>query len=1152
MPIQVRSRRKSVWPIAAVWAIFCVAVVCAYPQTPAPTGGAANSSASAPLAMKPDAKKAKEAFAEGQAAEAKQDWSSAFENYDRATEYAPSNKTYAVKRENAKATLVQTHVDAAEKDAVAGKLDDARRELLISKDLDPTNTVIRDRLAEFLVALQPAKPTAPQLLGEPLLDYRKGTQNINYRGDTRGAYDAIARQFGVEDSFDPDMNSRPVTIALNDVDFVSAMRVVGQVSGTFWRPLTTRMFFVTSDTPQKRRDIGESAVRTILLPTSESPDQMTETLRVTRDITGITRASLDAAAHTITLRASPQAIAVASNVIDGMQEPLGELVLEVEVLEVDKNYARQLGVTPPQKAQAYSISPQELQQASQSSANLVSIISQIFGLPTSLSGLSPTQIAGLLASGNLGAGTLIPPLVAFGGGESTFLATLPGATANFSTMLSLVKHGTRMFVRAEDGQPATIFFGEHFPVSLANYSSSLGGTSIPGVSSSDFPTTNYNVGTAPQFVTSAVLRNASAINDLIVTNEANGNVGVLLGNGVTDGDGTFATQVTYGTDPANANSEPVWITTADFNGDGHPDMVVANKASNNVAVLLQNSAGDGTFQPATTFATGTAPVSVVAAAFHSSTSSNLDLAVANQGDNSISIFQGNGNGTFATPSTLLQLPNGYAPAGMVATDVNADGFADLIVADQGNNSVSVFLGNGDGTFQNRTDYATGQAPVFVAVGDLNADGVVDLAIVNNGVATTTNSGDSVTILLGQKNSTTGIATGTFAPGTTRDFPAGNAPTSLVIADVNVDGLPDLVVTDGNTIATGATGDNAISVLIGGGDGTFSSNFELAVGTNPQSLVTEDFNDDAKPDIATANSGSNNVTVILNSSSVFNGNGSNSSTSTPYPSVDYIDLGLKLKATPRIHKDDVTLALELTMNSLSTQSFNTIPALNNESIKHTVRLKQDQTSMVASFISPQHSNNLNGTPGLGDLPGLQWLSQDQNVTNQDTEIIVLVTPRMVRYADREDRVVYAGQGALEGAGAAAPPPAVAAPTAPDQGAVPLQGENPPPAAAPGQLTPEQQGAPLNAPLPGQNPGQAGQQNPQSALPPNGQPQTPDQNPNPTPTQNPNQGQPATPDQSQQNNAQPQNLPAQNPPDQQNSPNNQNPQPTPQNVPGPTVE
>ena len=145
----------------------------------------------------------------------------------------------------------------------------------------------------------------------------------------------------------------------------------------------------------------------------------------------------------------------------------------------------------------------------------------------------------------------------------------------------------------------------------------------------------------------------------------------------------------------------------------------------------------------------------------------------------------------------------------------------------------------------------------------------------NGATTTSDTGSVVSILLGQAGSN-GTATGTFAAGAQRDFPAGNGPVSIAVGDYNVDGVADLAVADKD--------DNAVSILLGLGSGLFSPNFELPVGTSPVSITTGIFNSDNLPDVATANNGSNNLSVILNSSS-FSG-ASSGLPGSLYPGAEY--------------------------------------------------------------------------------------------------------------------------------------------------------------------------------------------------------------------------------------------------------------------------
>ncbi len=357
MPALQRPRlriRRAAFPFivatCAVLGLSSLFAAGAQVKPSASTSGGGRPSAAAP-AIKPDLKKAKSAYQQGLQAEQKQDWQAAYEAYTNAVNWAPDDRDYLLRLELVKSRLIQTKADAAERYAVAGRLDDARRELVEARYLDPTDTVLRDRLAELTVAQSRSatgKVPAQALSGEIHLDYQLGKHKFDYRGTTQGAYEEAARQFGVQVAFDRDLASQPVRLSVDDADFPTLMRLLGPMTGTFWRPLTHNLFFVVQDTPQKRKDYDVSIVRTVLLPASETPDQMTEIQRMVREIAGITRADLDTPNRTLTLRASPQAVAVATQLIDEMEEPLGEMILEIEILEVDRSYASQIGITPPQ------------------------------------------------------------------------------------------------------------------------------------------------------------------------------------------------------------------------------------------------------------------------------------------------------------------------------------------------------------------------------------------------------------------------------------------------------------------------------------------------------------------------------------------------------------------------------------------------------------------------------------------------------------------------------------------------------------------------------------------------------------------------------------------------------------------------------------
>jgi Bacterial type II and III secretion system protein/FG-GAP-like repeat len=1003
-------RHSRVIFLAALLGAVCLAP--AWPQEP--TAVPATQAATAP---KGDPKKARDAFRLGQRAEQKEDWQPAFDAYSDAVKWAPDNQEYLLHRELARSRLVQMKMDLAEREAVSGNIEDSMREVISAQALDPSSRVLRERFAQ-LAAVQASK-TAP-VLPEPAtmagvqLERLPGTRNFNYRGDVAGAYKEIARQFGVEVAFDVDVEQKRQNIRFEmpDLDFPTAMRVLAEMTGTFWRPLTKRLFLVAMDTPQKRKDYELSVVRTVVLPAAVTQEEMTELMRLVREITGITRVQLDSRTGTLTLRASPQAITVATQLIEDLQKPVGELILEIEILEVDRTFSRLLGVTPPETARVISINQQEVNQALASTQGLVQVLQEVFGTPSSLSGLTTSQITSLLSSGNVNVSSFIPPLLAFGGGASTFLYMLPGTAINFSEMLSLVRHGRRILLRVEDGKPATFFVGDRVPVTLAQFSPSLEGqgASIQGVASTNFPVTTLPTGTSPEYVTTADLRGKS-IQDLIVANTVSGDLTVFLGNG----DGTFATGTTIPLGlptTATAAPAPVWVATGPFNtpsvaggpGDTFVDLAVVDSANNLVSILLGD--GTGAFpKNATALQTGVHPVSIVATKL--TTSGFTDLVVVNQTDNTLSVFLGQGDGNFkATPTVAT----GHFPTSVAAGDFNGDGNMDLVVTNGTDNTITILLGDGKGHFTPsvQSPIAVGESPAFVATADLNGDGILDLAVANNGAGTTALSGNTVAILLGVANpANTSIGNGTFQ--SPAFFAAGNGPKSISVADVNIDGIPDLVVADQN--------DNAISLLLGLGGGQYGPNVELTVGTDPVSVVTADFTGENKPDAAVANEGSNSVSVILNSSTF---GSANPLAQTPFPGVQYLDVGVKVKATPRVHPEgEVTVHLQFEISSLTAQAFNGIPVISNQSIDQFVRVKQDETTAIAGILQPQQMYTISGTPGIADLPGIGFLGGTRNTQLQDTELLILVTPRTVALSPRKDHVIYAGRGALEGGAAFIP-------------------------------------------------------------------------------------------------------------------------------------
>jgi autotransporter-associated beta strand protein len=330
------------------------------------------------------------------------------------------------------------------------------------------------------------------------------------------------------------------------------------------------------------------------------------------------------------------------------------------------------------------------------------------------------------------------------------------------------------------------------------------------------PALNFAVGSSPSFVAVADL-NGDGHPDIITANQSSNSLSVLLGNG----DATFkpAVNFTVGIGPSS-------VAVAELYGDGHPDLIAANYASDNVSLLQGN--GDGTFKAAQNFAVGGNPSSLAVADVNAD--GQPDVLTANRNTGTVSLLLGNGHGGF---QAALNLTVGGNPSSLAVADVNGDGHPDLITANYQSGNVNVLLGNGDGTFMPATNYFCDAHASAVAVADINGDGSPDLVVANEAMA------GYVSVLLNN-------SAAPFALKPAQTFPAGAPPTGIKTADVNGDGKPDLIVQ--NYLGFGS---DAVSVLLGNGDGTFQAPITTKAYSYLASFAVADLNGDGKPDLVTS-------------------------------------------------------------------------------------------------------------------------------------------------------------------------------------------------------------------------------------------------------------------------------------------------------------
>ncbi|MDP4238811.1 MAG: FG-GAP-like repeat-containing protein, partial [Bacteroidota bacterium] len=378
-----------------------------------------------------------------------------------------------------------------------------------------------------------------------------------------------------------------------------------------------------------------------------------------------------------------------------------------------------------------------------------------------------------------GAGSIVPISVTTGG-LSAYSTASTTPTFNLINTPNLVPNYT-LRNQAAGNMPTSVaigdFNGDGIP-DMASCSweswSAYGKVSVfLGKGDGTFTTKpDVPAGNRPQCIVIGDL-NGDGKADMAVANMNSYDISILLGNG--DGTFTAAASLSLG-----VGYEPYKLTIGDINGDGIAD-IIAGGLNGNTNVNIFPGLGNGTFGTKISLAIGVEPYSIAIGDLNGDGKMDIVATNSKSNSNTISVLLGNGNGTFGTKTNFaISSGSGANPSSVVIGDFNGDGKADLATANSNENSVSVLLGDGNGSFGTATPYAIGNDPGSIVVGDFNGDGKTDLAACNYLTPS------SVSILLGNGN-------GTFKPAT--NFPVGDAPGTIAIADFNNDGKADIATSN---------------------------------------------------------------------------------------------------------------------------------------------------------------------------------------------------------------------------------------------------------------------------------------------------------------------------------------------------------------------
>jgi general secretion pathway protein D len=405
-------------------------------------------------------KSAKALYKAGQAAEAKDDYLAAYEAYAAAYQKDPGNLYYKTSYQRLKFTAAAVHTHQGEKLRDQGDMSGAMTEFMRALEIDPANELAKQDIQQTKqkIASTPTNEPAETPQNEvPLAEVAspaelKPTSNepitIHMPSeDSKVVYQTIGKLAGINVLFDPDYTGKRVQVDLQNVSLLDALHIVGVLSNTFWRPVTSNTIFVAQNTRAKRTELDAQAVQTFYLSNTSQTNDLNDIQTALRNV--LTNAKLYAvpSQNAIVMRATPDELLLARKLIDDLDKARPEVVVDVAVLEVNRNKERNLGI----------ILPQQISAQLQGTTTTTTTNNNNNGTGTGTGTTTTPSNNGLTLNtlGNLNANNVA--------------LTISTATAN----LLLTDNDTRVLqnprIRATDGQKADLKIGSQIPIATGSY-----------------------------------------------------------------------------------------------------------------------------------------------------------------------------------------------------------------------------------------------------------------------------------------------------------------------------------------------------------------------------------------------------------------------------------------------------------------------------------------------------------------------------------------------------------------------------------------------------------------------------------------------------------------------------------------------------------
>lgn len=419
------------------------------------------------------ADKAKSVYNKGKDAEARQNYEQAYDYYKQAYDLKPGDLTYRSAFERLRFLAGASHVHRGQLLREAGQLDTALAEFQKAVDIDPSSAIAQQEIKHTRQMIDAAKAAGPKAAAPPPSGLQKRLAeaggpvelaaisnvpiNLKITEDSKVIYETVGKLAGINALFDPDYTSRRIKIELNNVSLEEALEIIALESKTFWRPVTPNTIFIAADNPAKRKDLEQSVIKTFYLANLSQPTELQDVVNAMRQILEISRIQPLPSQGAIVVRGTPDQIALAEKLVGDLDKAKAEVIVDVAVLQINRDKSRTLGINPPTSATV------ALQNNITNTSTTTGTTSSLTSGTTSSTTGTPNQL-NLNQLNNLNA--------------TDFTITIPQATATALFSDTSTKLIQKPQIRAVDGQKASLKIGDRVPVATGSFQPGIGGVGI--------------------------------------------------------------------------------------------------------------------------------------------------------------------------------------------------------------------------------------------------------------------------------------------------------------------------------------------------------------------------------------------------------------------------------------------------------------------------------------------------------------------------------------------------------------------------------------------------------------------------------------------------------------------------------------------------